>query len=90
MLNELSLAFSRDQTQKIYVQDRMREHGAQLWQWLENGAYFCVCGDASRMAKDVDIALRDIIQKHGNFDDAETANYMRKLNMEKRYVRDVY
>ena len=90
LLTELSLAFSRDQTQKIYVQDRMRERGKELWQWLEEGACFCVCGDASRMAKDVDLALRDIVQKYGGYDDAETANYMRKLNMDKRYLRDVY
>lgn len=90
VLNELSLAFSRDQAQKIYVQDRMRERGAELWEWLEQGAYFCVCGDASRMAKDVDQALRDIIQHYGKFDEAETVNYIRKLNMDKRYLRDVY
>jgi len=90
VLNHLSLAFSRDQTHKIYVQDRMREKAAQLWEWLEEGAYFCVCGDASRMAKDVDQALRDIIQQYGKFDEAETVNYIRKLNMEKRYLRDVY
>ncbi|MEN0035467.1 MAG: bifunctional nitrate reductase/sulfite reductase flavoprotein subunit alpha [Cellvibrio sp.] len=90
VLNELSLAFSRDQTQKIYVQDRMRECGADIWAWLEEGAYFCVCGDASRMAKDVDQALRDIIQQYGKFDEAETVNYIRKLNMDKRYLRDVY
>ncbi len=90
VLNELSLAFSRDQTQKIYVQDRMRERGREIWQWLEEGAHFCVCGDATRMAKDVDQALRDIVQQYGNFDEAETANYMRKLNMDKRYLRDVY
>ncbi len=90
VLNELSLAFSRDQSQKIYVQDRMRERGADIWEWLEQGAYFCVCGDASRMAKDVDQALRDIIQQYGKFDEAETVNYIRKLNMDKRYLRDVY
>lgn len=90
VLNHLSLAFSRDQPQKIYVQDRMREQAAQLWEWLEEGAHFCVCGDASRMAKDVDQALRDIIQQYGKFDEAETVNYIRKLNMEKRYLRDVY
>ena len=90
VLNELSLAFSRDQAQKIYVQDRMREQGDAIWNWLEEGAYFCVCGDASRMAKDVDQALRDIIQQYGKFDEAETVNYIRKLNMDKRYLRDVY
>jgi len=90
VLTELSLAFSRDQSQKIYVQDRMREQGEAIWNWLEEGAYFCVCGDASRMAKDVDQALRDIIQQYGKFDEAETVNYIRKLNMDKRYLRDVY
>ncbi|MFO1390085.1 molybdopterin-dependent oxidoreductase [Cellvibrio sp.] len=91
ILTELSLAFSRDQQQKIYVQDRMRENGEKIWHWInDEGGYFYVCGDASRMAKDVDNTLRNIIQQHGKLDDAETANYMRKLNMEKRYVRDVY
>ena len=91
VLTELSLAFSRDQQQKIYVQDRMRENGEKIWNWIDaEGGYFYVCGDASRMAKDVDNALRDIIQKYGKFDEAETANYLRKLNMDKRYVRDVY
>jgi sulfite reductase (NADPH) flavoprotein alpha-component len=90
LLNELSLAFSRDQTEKVYVQDRMRERGQDIWNWLEEGAYFCVCGDASRMAKDVDQTLRDIIQHYGKFDAAETVNYIRKLNMDKRYLRDVY
>jgi len=91
VLTELSLAFSRDQQQKIYVQDRMRENGEKIWNWIDaEGGYFYVCGDASRMAKDVDNALRDIIQNYGKFDEAETANYMRKLNMDKRYVRDVY
>src|SRR5690606_8485328 len=66
-LTKLSLAFSRDQGQKIYVQDRMREAGAEIWQWLEEGAYFYVCGDASRMAKDVDNALREIVAQHGSF-----------------------
>ncbi len=90
VLTELSLAFSRDQSQKIYVQDRMRERGQEIWQWLEEGAYFCVCGDAGRMAKDVDQALRDIVQRYGDFDQAEAADYIRKLNMDKRYLRDVY
>jgi sulfite reductase (NADPH) flavoprotein alpha-component len=91
VLTDLSLAFSRDQHEKIYVQDRMRENSEKIWQLIEHeGGYFYVCGDATKMAKDVDNALRDIIQTHGKFDDAETANYMRKLNMDRRYVRDVY
>lgn len=89
-LTRLSLAFSRDQAQKIYVQDRMREEGAEIWRWLEDGAYFYVCGDASRMAKDVDKVLREIIQLHGGFSDIDTVNYVRKLNMQNRYLRDVY
>lgn len=89
-LSRLSLAFSRDQAQKIYVQDRMREEGADIWRWLEEGAYFYVCGDASRMAKDVDNTLREIVQLHGGFNEVDTVNYMRKLNMQKRYLRDVY
>lgn len=89
-LTRLSLAFSRDQGQKVYVQDRMREAGADIWRWLEEGAYFYVCGDASRMAKDVDNTLRDIIAQHGGFNEVDTVNYMRKLNMQKRYLRDVY
>ncbi len=90
LVTELSLAFSRDQSRKIYVQDRMREQGEKIWQWLEEGAYFCVCGDASRMAKDVDQALRDIIRDYGKFNEVEVVNYVRKLNMAKRYLRDVY
>jgi sulfite reductase (NADPH) flavoprotein alpha-component len=91
VLTELSLAFSRDQQQKVYVQDRMRENAERIWHWInDEGGYFYVCGDASRMAKDVDNTLRDIIQKYGKFDEAETANYLRKLNMDKRYVRDIY
>jgi sulfite reductase (NADPH) flavoprotein alpha-component len=68
----------------------MRERAEEIWQWLEEGAYFCVCGDASRMAKDVDQTLREIVQHYGKFDETETVNYMRKLNMAKRYLRDVY
>lgn len=84
---KLSTAFSRDQKDKIYVQDRMREAGAELFAWLEDGAYFYVCGDAYRMAKDVDAALHEIIAEHGKTD-AEA--YVAALKKEKRYVRDVY
>ncbi|MFC7277663.1 molybdopterin-dependent oxidoreductase [Paractinoplanes rhizophilus] len=87
VLDRLDLAFSRDQRRKIYVQDRMREHGAQLWSWLQDGAHLYVCGDASRMASDVDQALRDIAATHGRVDpDA----YVKQLSAEKRYARDVY
>jgi len=90
LLTRLDLAFSRDQTEKIYVQNRMLEHGAELWSWLEAGGHFYVCGDASRMAKDVDAALHKIIETHGgkSVDDAKA--YVAKLKNDKRYQRDVY
>ncbi|WP_035844283.1 bifunctional nitrate reductase/sulfite reductase flavoprotein subunit alpha [Kitasatospora azatica] len=89
-LDRLDVAFSRDQRNKIYVQDRMREHGPRLWRWLQDGAHFYVCGDAGRMAKDVDRALREIAVAHGGMDEEEAALYVRQLAGEKRYVRDVY
>ncbi|MEN3298187.1 MAG: sulfite reductase flavoprotein alpha-component [Pseudonocardia sp.] len=89
-LGRLDVAFSRDQRHKVYVQDHMREHGAQLWAWLEDGAHFYVCGDATRMAKDVDRALRDIVATHGGMDEERAAAYVEKLAAEKRYSRDVY
>ncbi|MFE4855575.1 molybdopterin-dependent oxidoreductase [Streptomyces sp. NPDC056670] len=89
-LTRLDLAFSRDQRNKVYVQDRMREHGPRLWQWLQDGAHFYVCGDASRMAKDVDRALQDIVALHGGLPEDEAAAYVRRLATDKRYVRDVY
>ncbi|MCX4588576.1 bifunctional nitrate reductase/sulfite reductase flavoprotein subunit alpha [Streptomyces sp. NBC_01549] len=89
-LTRLDTAFSRDQRAKVYVQDRMREHGPELWHWLQDGARFYVCGDASRMAKDVDRALRDIAVAHGGLGEAEAAAYVKQLAAEKRYVRDVY
>ncbi|WP_031432746.1 sulfite reductase subunit alpha [Methylomarinum vadi] len=90
VLTRLDLAFSRDQAEKIYVQDRMREHGDEIFAWLERGGYFFVCGDAYRMAKDVDQALFDIVAKHGNMNDDEATNYINQLKKDKRYVRDVY
>ncbi|MBV1936583.1 bifunctional nitrate reductase/sulfite reductase flavoprotein subunit alpha [Streptomyces sp. BV286] len=89
-LTRLDTAFSRDQRAKVYVQDRMREHGPELWSWLQDGARFFVCGDASRMAKDVDRALRDIAVTHGGLGEAEAAAYVKQLAADKRYVRDVY
>lgn len=90
LLTRLDTAFSRDQADKIYVQHRMLEQGEMLWQWLEQGAHFCVCGDASRMAKDVDAALKNIIQIHGKMTAEAAADYVAKMAQEKRYVRDVY
>ncbi|MFI9244874.1 molybdopterin-dependent oxidoreductase [Streptomyces sp. NPDC053086] len=89
-LDRLDLAFSRDQRNKIYVQDRMRENGARLWQWLQDGAHLYVCGDAGRMAKDVDQALRDVVATHGGLDSEEVTAYVRRLSADRRYVRDVY
>jgi len=84
------LAFSRDQAEKIYVQDRMRESGAELFAWLESGASFYVCGDAYRMAKDVDLALHEIIASHGGLSEEDAKAYVARLKKEKRYLRDVY
>ncbi|WP_218129764.1 bifunctional nitrate reductase/sulfite reductase flavoprotein subunit alpha [Pseudonocardia oroxyli] len=86
-LSRLDVAFSRDQRHKVYVQDRMREHGAELWRWLDRGAHFYVCGDASRMAKDVDTALREVITAHGGTD---AAAFVKRMTAEGRYSRDVY
>ncbi len=90
LLNRLDLAFSRDQEAKIYVQDKMREHGAELFAWLEQGGYFFVCGDAYHMAKDVDKALHDVIATHGNKTEQQAIDYVNQLKKDKRYVRDVY
>lgn len=89
-LTRLSLAFSRDQADKIYVQTRMLEDGAELWRWLEDGAAFYVCGDASRMAKDVDTALKQVIAEHGGMSAEKAADYVTRMQKEKRYARDVY
>jgi sulfite reductase (NADPH) flavoprotein alpha-component len=90
LLNRLDLAFSRDQEEKIYVQDKMREHGAELFAWLELGGYFFVCGDAYHMAKDVDKALHDVIATHGKKSEQQAIDYVNQLKKDKRYVRDVY
>ncbi|MFF9340573.1 molybdopterin-dependent oxidoreductase [Streptomyces sp. NPDC014773] len=89
-LDRLDTAFSRDQRAKVYVQDRMREHGAALWSWLQDGAHLAVCGDAARMAKDVDRALRELVARHGRMSEDEAAVYVKQMAAEKRYVRDVY
>ena len=90
LLTRLDLAFSRDQRAKVYVQDRMREHGARLWDWLREGAHFYVCGDAARMAKDVERALIDIAALHGNLTPEAAVQFVKKMTSDKRYVRDVY
>lgn len=89
-LARVDLAFSRDQARKVYVQDRMREAAAELWSWVKGGAHFYVCGDARRMAKDVDLALHQIISEQGGLDVAQAAEYVKLMKKEKRYQRDVY
>ena len=89
-LTRLDLAFSRDQAEKIYVQHRMLEHGAELWDWLGQGAHFYVCGDASRMAKDVDRALLQIAQQHGGLSEDGSRQFLAELAASGRYGRDVY
>ncbi len=89
-LARLDTAFSRDQAEKIYVQQRMLEHARELFAWLENGAHFYVCGDASRMAKDVDRALHQVIETAGGRTAEQAADYVRQLSAAKRYQRDVY
>lgn len=90
ILSKLDVAFSRDQKKKVYVQDRMRENAKEFYAWLEQGAYFYVCGDASRMATDVDLALHDIIEQAGGLSEDDAKAYVKKLKDEKRYLRDVY
>jgi sulfite reductase (NADPH) flavoprotein alpha-component len=89
-LTKFSTAWSRDQAEKIYVQHKMLENSAEFWAWLEQGAIFYVCGDASRMANDVDKALHTIIEKEGGKTPEEAAAYVQAMKEEKRYRRDVY
>ena len=90
ILTRLDTAFSRDQAKKVYVQDRMAEHSAELYAWLERGAYFYVCGDASRMAKDVETALLDAIAMGSNGTLEQAHEYLANMKKQKRYQRDVY
>jgi len=90
VLTRFDTAFSRDQEKKVYVQHRMLENGAEIWAWLSEGAHFFVCGDAARMAKDVDAALHQIVETHGCKTAQEAAEYIEALKKEKRYKRDVY
>jgi len=90
LLTRLDVAFSRDTARKVYVQDRIREHGAELWRWLEAGAHFYICGDAKRMAVDVDQALREVIANHGHCSPEDAKQYTTNLAKARRYQRDVY
>ncbi|HVV01613.1 MAG TPA: sulfite reductase subunit alpha, partial [Verrucomicrobiae bacterium] len=91
-LHRLDCAFSRDQQEKIYVQHRMLEHAGELWKWLQGGAYFYVCGDAKRMAKDVHQTLITIAREQGGMTPEAGADYVNTTLMktEKRYLRDIY
>lgn len=90
ILTKLDVAFSRDQKKKVYVQDRMRENAKELYAWLLDGASFYVCGDASRMAHDVDMALHDIVAQEGGLSEEAAADFVKQLKTDKRYLRDVY
>jgi sulfite reductase (NADPH) flavoprotein alpha-component len=89
-LTRLTLAWSRDGKEKIYVQHRMREVGRDLWSWLNDGAHIYVCGDAQRMAKDVEAALIDVITEHGGCTPPEAVNFLADLKAKGRYQTDVY
>lgn len=90
LLSKLDVAFSRDQAHKVYVQDRMLENAKELYQWLQDGAYFYVCGDASRMAHDVDKALHAVVAQEGGLSEEDAVAYVKQLKSDKRYLRDVY
>lgn len=89
-LHRLDLAWSRDQEVKVYVQDKMRANAAEIWAWINGGGFFYVCGDAKRMAKDVDAALHEIVAEHGKMTAEEATAFLRQLRKDKRYQRDVY
>lgn len=90
MLTRIDLAWSRDQADKIYVQDKLREQGAELWNWIQQGAHIYVCGDANRMAKDVEQVLLDVVALHGAMDAEQADEYLSELRLARRYQRDVY
>ncbi|MDP4535975.1 assimilatory sulfite reductase (NADPH) flavoprotein subunit [Alkalimonas collagenimarina] len=90
LLSKLDVAFSRDQAEKVYVQDKLRKQGAELFAWLERGAHLYICGDGNRMAKDVHQALLDIIQQHGQRSAEQAETYLDELKQAKRYQKDVY
>lgn len=90
ILRRLDLAFSRDQDRKIYVQDRMREAGAELFKQLESGGYFYLCGDAKKMAPDVERTLHDIISEHGGYSETDALRFVSEMRREGRYLKDVY
>ncbi|MBG2633434.1 NADPH-dependent assimilatory sulfite reductase flavoprotein subunit [Klebsiella michiganensis] len=90
LLSRIDLAWSRDQQQKVYVQDKLREQGAELWRWINDGAHIYVCGDANRMAKDVEQTLLEVIAEYGAMDAEAADEFLSELRVERRYQRDVY
>ncbi|EPK6502113.1 NADPH-dependent assimilatory sulfite reductase flavoprotein subunit [Klebsiella aerogenes] len=90
VLSRIDLAWSRDQQQKVYVQDKLREQGAEVWRWINDGAHIYVCGDANRMAKDVEQALLEVIAEYGSMDAEAADEFLSELRVERRYQRDVY
>jgi len=90
LLTNIDLAWSRDQAEKIYVQDKIRAKGAEVWRWIQEGAHLYVCGDANRMAKDVEQALLDVVVEHGAMDRETADEFLSELRIERRYQRDVY
>jgi sulfite reductase (NADPH) flavoprotein alpha-component len=89
-LNKIDLAFSRDQEQKIYVQHKLLQKSKEVFDWIQNGAYFYVCGDKNRMAKDVEQALIAIAKKEGGFSDEKAVEFVKDLKKHRRYLEDVY
>lgn len=89
-LTRLDTAFSRDQQQKIYVQDLMRQNASQLWRWLDDGAHLYVCGDGAHMAKDVNRTLQAIIAQEGGMNESAAESWVQSLKEGHRYQRDVY
>ncbi|WP_410759880.1 NADPH-dependent assimilatory sulfite reductase flavoprotein subunit [Citrobacter youngae] len=90
VLSRIDMAWSRDQKEKIYVQDKLRQQGAELWRWINDGAHIYVCGDANRMAKDVEQALLEVIAEFGAMDIEAADEFLSELRVERRYQRDVY
>ncbi|BET98035.1 NADPH-dependent assimilatory sulfite reductase flavoprotein subunit [Xenorhabdus taiwanensis] len=90
LLTRIDLAWSRDQQHKVYVQDKLREQGEEVWRWIQDGAHLYVCGDANRMAKDVEQTLLDIISQHSGMDAEQADEFLSELRLERRYQRDVY
>ena len=90
ILSRIDLAFSRDQSEKIYVQHRILEQAEELWNWINRGAHIYICGDESRMAKDVHQALLRVIEEHGNQSPEQAAETLDQLRRDGRYQKDVY